>query len=242
MLLVIRLVVIALVLLAMLRPTRISSSKKPQLATAVIMFDQSLSMTQSSTGQGSRWEDQLETLRRCEPALKKLAEKLEIKIYGYDQQLHPVEFVDGKITFPEKPVGEQTDIGSTVYDAIQRELGKRLACVILMGDGSQTAYDPKIEIHEPGRELDRQGVPLFTIAYGRADDGNQSKDVAVEKMPQDFVTFVKNQLTVSGVVRVNGYVNQDIPVELTVTDSQGKTTKVVSSRVKVRRSGDLATV
>ncbi|MCH5373044.1 MAG: glutamine amidotransferase, partial [Planctomycetes bacterium] len=108
-----------------------------------------------------------------------------------------------------------------LHEALQRELGKRLAAVVLMGDGAQTAFDPTVEIQEAGRELDRLGYPLYAVPYGPVGDVVQARDVAVENLQDQYTVFVKNELPIRAVVRVNGYVNQTIPVELQVTMPDG---------------------
>jgi uncharacterized membrane protein len=218
-----RLLVIALIVLAMLRPTHISTTRRPQTSVLVLLLDTSRSMQLPDTGgQRSRWESQTATLRTAAPLLAELSEKIEVKVYAYDRQLTPVELVGRTLDLPEQPLGEQTDIGTSLYEALRRELGKRLAAVVLMGDGAQTAIDPPVELSEAGRELGRLGYPLYAVPFGPVGDVVQARDVAVENLQDQYTVFVKNELPIRATVRVSGYVNQAIPVELEVAQPDGQ--------------------
>ncbi len=75
-------------------------------------------------------------------------------------------------------------------------------------------------------------IPLYTVSYGPAGDAAQSRDVAVENLPEQFSVFVKNELPIRGLVRVRGYVNQEIPVLLTIEDDAGQQQSVGPVRVQ----------
>jgi len=227
-----------LIVVAMLRPTHISTTTKPQTAVVVLMFDQSRSMQlPHSSGQHSRWAAQREVLVRAQPVLRELAEKMEVSIHAYDAELYPVELAGQSLSLPESSDGEQTDIGSTPHEALQRQLGKRLAAVVLLGDGAQTAFDPTVEIQEAGRELARLGYPLYTVAFGPPGDVVQARDVAVENLQDQYTVFVKNELPLRAALRVHGYVNQAIPVELLVEKPNGETQVIGPRMITAREDG-----
>jgi hypothetical protein len=233
-----RLAVIGLVLLAMLRPTIVNTTRKKQTSLLLILYDQSRSMTLPSAAAGtSRWQAQIDSLKLALAELSGVEKELEIKVYGYDSQLHPTRFEGGQAALPDKPIGDQTDIGSPLYDAIRRDLGKRLAGAVLLGDGAQTAFAPQVEVTEAGRELARLNCPLYTVAFGPAGDTAQSRDVAIDNLPEQYSVFVKNELMVRGVLRVRGYVNQAIPVELLLEDAAGQKRSLGTARLTSREDG-----
>jgi uncharacterized membrane protein len=216
-----RIGLVLLLLLAMLQPSYVFTDSQPQTAVILILFDESLSMDQlGTTGEGTRWEDQVKLLRSIEPILKDFDKNLKIKVYGYDTELHPRGGESGKLEIPAAATGRETDIGGTLYEALQQNLGERIACVILLGDGTQTAFAPRIEIHQAGRELERLGVALYTVPFGQQGNVQQAKDLALEQLPQQYTVFVKNQLTVRALVHARGYVNQQLPVTVRVIDEQ----------------------
>lgn len=238
-----RLLVALLILVAMLRPTRVFTTTEQQSAVLMLMFDLSRSMTLPSAVEGkTRWQVQRETLEKLEAELSDLADDFDIRVYAYDTDLHTVAFDGSKLELPPEPTGDQTDIGTTLHDAVQRELGKRLMGAILLGDGAQTAFSPRIEIPAAGRELARLAYPLYTVTFGRAGDLAQARDVSIENLPEQYTVFVKNELVVKGALRVRGYVNQQIAVELLAEDPSGQSTRVALSRVLAREDNQLLPV
>lgn len=218
-----RLLVIGLILLAMLRPARVRTEFRAPTEVLILLVDQSRSMQLPGASQGiSRWQEQQTALTRATPILRELAQDMEVQIYGYDRELHPIDFSAGELELPESPEGDQTDLGTNLHRALQQELGKPVAGVIMMGDGVQTAFHPEVEIQQVSRELARLGYPLFTVPFGAVGDVAQARDVAVENLPDQYTVFVKNELPVRAAVRVRGYVNRPIPVELEVTKPDGE--------------------
>ena len=233
-----RLAVILLVVLGMLRPTHVSSSRKPQSAVFLVLVDLTESMLYPGSKAGvSRWQEQTDTIRDSEPSLRTLHEGVNIKFYGYTRHLQPLEW-DGKtLGLPDQPVGQQTDIGTTLYRALEREMNQRLAGIVLMGDGTQTTFDPEVEIRQVGQELERLGIPLYAVPFGDGGTVQYSRDVAVQQLPQQYTVYVKNQLAVRSVIRVRGYVNQQIPVQLVLESGDG-TQQVVQTKILTPRRDD----
>ncbi len=231
-------VIVLLVALALLRPTLVLTSTARQSAALVVLFDRSRSMQlPDAQADRSRWEAQLATLRGIEPQLAGLSGDLDVKVYAYDKQLQALAWQDGKLEWPTAADGAETDLGSSIDLAIRRELGQRVAAFLMFGDGVQTAYDPAVEIHEAGRELARMGTPLYAVPFGRAGAEDQSRDVSVENLPEQYTVFVKNELQLRGVVRVRGYANQPIPVELVVEDEQGQQQVIGPKNIVAREDG-----
>lgn len=221
-LVLLRLSVIALIVLAMLRPTHISTARRPQTAVLIVLFDQSRSMQLPQAAAGAtRWTAQLQTLQKAQPLLQTLSKSMEVRVYGYDAELHPVEVTGASLPLPASPEGQQTDIGTSLHAALQRELGKRLAGVVLLGDGVQTAFRPSVEIPEAGRELARLGYPLYAVPFGLPMDAVQARDVAVENLQDQYTVFVKNELPVTSTITIRGCTNQPIPVKLVVEKPGG---------------------
>jgi uncharacterized membrane protein len=232
-LLVLRCLVVLVVIILMLRPTHVSTQAKSQTAALLVMLDQSRSMQlPNASGGTSRWEAQRSTLLRVQPLLKDLSRNLEVKVYAYDAGLRDQVWHDRQLQLPTEADGHQTDIGTSLHQAVEQESGKRLVGVILMGDGTQTAFQPRVEIDDAARELGNRGYPLYTVSYGPAGDAAQSRDVAVENLPEQFTVFVKNELAIRGLIRVRGYVNKEIPVVLTIEDDAGHQQIIGSTHVQ----------
>ncbi len=242
-LLVLRGLVVLLVILLMLRPTHVSTQSKPQTAVLVILFDQSRSMQLPNVSGGiSRWDAQRAALLHIQPQLQDLSRDLEVKVYAYDAGLRDQAWQGRKLQLPDAADGHQTDIGTSLHQAVEQEFGKRLVGVILMGDGTQTAFQPAVEINDAARELGNRGYPLYAVPFGPTGDAAQARDVAVENLPEQFSVFVKNELPVRAMVRVRGYVNQEIPVALTIEDEAGRRQTVGQTHVQADQDNQLLDV
>ncbi len=238
-----RLAVIGLLTLAMLRPSRVSTTQREQSAVLVVLFDQSRSMQlPQAAGTASRWQAQTEVLRQAEPLLRELPENLAVKLYGFDATLHPLELNPEPLALPATPEGQQTDLGSSLHAAVQREVGKRLAGVLLMSDGVQTAFQPTVEIPQAARELARLGCPLYAVPFGQPLDPTQTRDVAVENLQDQYTVFVKNELPITAVVAIRGWANRPIPVRLAVERPDGRTDTVGPVEVAARTDDEQVSV
>lgn len=236
---VLRLAIILLVMVALLRPTRLTTIKTPRTSVVIVMVDISRSMQlPSGAGEASRWQAQQKAIASIESQLTNLGPDLELRAYFYDSRLHPWQVENGKLVLPAQPTGDQTDVGTSLFAALVPEQGKRLAAVVLLGDGAQTAFEPQVEVQEAGRKVrDDFAAPLYTVTFGPSGDAAQSRDVAIERLDEQFTVFVKNELVVKGIVRVRGYVQKDIPVELTLEDSQGKKQVIGQKTIRAPEDG-----
>ena len=220
-----RFIIILLAILALLRPTWITTVRTPRTSVLLLLLDASRSMRLpgDQSEKKSRWQVQAEALTRVQSELAKLAANNAIKAYAYDHRLKPLTISGGKLNLPAAPEGLQTDIGSTLAEALQAEQGKHLEGVLLLGDGAQTAYEPQVETQQAARKLrDDFAAPLFTVTFGLSGDAAQSRDVAIDRLDEQFTVFVKNELVLKGLVRVRGYVKQDLPIELLLADESGQ--------------------
>ena len=70
----------------------------------------------------------------------------------------------------------------------------------------------------------------------------EAQDVAVKDLIVNPVVFVKNELTITGQVRVDGYVNVPIPVRVLFETASGKMEAVAQQTVKATADGQLLPV
>jgi len=165
----VRAAVIALVILAMLRPTLVYTETKKEKATLILLFDASRSMTVPDALAGkTRWEALRGAVADAAPALAELARDFEVKAYVFDENVRPVEMAaDGKIALPDKPAGQETAIGAAIEEVLRQAAGKRLLGVILFSDGAQRALPPRdLPPQSAAAQLRHQGDPLFGVAFG----------------------------------------------------------------------------
>lgn len=233
-----RLLTILLLMLALFRPTKQTTIKTPRTSSLLILADTSRSMLLPSGQQdATRYKVQQQALEKVQPILKAMGDRWEISQFGYDSSLTNL-VKDGKLTLPAAPTGQQTDIATALQEALNQQQGKRVGAVILLGDGAQNAIDPATETMAAARKLrDDFSAPLFASAIGPAADAAQVRDLSVERLEEQFACFVKNELTVSALVRVRGFLNQDLPVELEQEDSTGKKTSLGKQTIRATQDG-----
>lgn len=235
-----RLLVIALAMFAMLRPALVQTTSKRQSATLAILVDQSRSMSVAdAVGGQTRWDVLRSTLDDALPQLKALGQELEIKLYAFDDQTHELDFTGGKLDLAAVPQGKQTAIGAALEEVLRRESGKRLAGVLLLSDGAQRALAPRdIAPQLPARRLADLGYPLYTLRFGEARGLGQARDVSVRDLSVNETVFVKNDLTVHGVVRSEGYGGRGLPIELLLENAAGKMEPVAGKELPAGKGGE----
>ena len=241
MLVLLRAAVIALVALAMLRPTLIYTQTKKQAATLVVMADRSRSMSvHDAVGDKTRWDALRDALADAAPSLKKLQRDFEVKAYTFDADAHEAKVESGEIELPEKPEGTQTAIGASLEDVLRREAGKRLLGVLLLSDGAQRAYAPRdLPPQTAAARLKHLGYPLFTLPFGQSRGLGEAQDIAVKDLVVPANVFVKNELPITGQIRVDGYVNAEIPIRVLYETSPGKMEVVAEQKIKATSDGQL---
>ena len=240
----IRVAAVVLVILAMLRPTLVYTKTEKQSATLVVLADGSRSMSVPDEAQGmTRWEALRQTLGEAKDALMRVDEDFEIRAYSFDAQAHPAEVVEGEIQLADRPDGDQTAIGSVLEDVLRNEAGKRLLGIILLSDGAQRAYPPRDLLPQTAASrLKPLGYPLYTVRFGKSRGLGQAQDVAVKELLANQTVYVKNELSVAGQVRADGYVNRPISVQLLVETSAGSMEPVAQENLNVIADGELIPV
>jgi hypothetical protein len=239
-----RMAIIALVTIAMLRPTLVYTTTKKQPATLVVAADRSRSMLVADEANGrTRWDAMVKTLANARGALGDLARDFEVKAYTFDAEPHSVEVKRGVIALGDTADGKQTAMGYAMDRILQQEAGKRLLGFVLLTDGAQRAYPPHDTLPQTAAaNLGHLGYPLYTVRFGQSRAIGQIQDVAVVELLADPRVFVKNELNVTGQIRVSGYGNREIPVRLLAETSPGKMAVVAEQRVKATADAQLIPV
>ena len=166
-----RLAVATLAILALWRPTLVRTETRPESSTLVVLADQSRSMLVADAfGGKTRWDALRQTLADAQAPLERLrGENLDLRLYTFDADLHPLELTEQGLDLPSTPDGRQTAIGAALDEVLRSEAGKRLLGVVLLTDGAQRAYAPHdIAPQTPARRLADLGFPLYACALARA--------------------------------------------------------------------------
>lgn len=235
-----RLSTILLTLLAMLRPTHVLIETKQLPSTIVVMLDDSRSMNIEDELAGkSRWDLLTKMLNDLAPDLASLGENVEVKAYAFNEDAMPLQVNEGQIILPEKATGNRTDHGTSMRGVMSREDGKRLIGFLVAGDGAQqTLEGSTAPAQAAARSLNRIACPLVAVAFGQNRSRRQARDIVLETMPDNLAVFANNELTVTGTVRISGYVGQDIPVQLLVESQPGKPEIVATTTVRANQDNE----
>jgi hypothetical protein len=123
-------------------------------------------------------------------------------------------------------------------EVLRRETGKRLAGVILLSDGAVRAYAPRdVPPQMPVGRLRDLGYKLYTLAFGQARGLSQARDLAMRDLITSQTVFVKNQLVAGGRLRVDGFVDQQLPVQLLFETRPGEMELVASRQAEATKDG-----
>lgn len=202
-----RMVAIACCLLAAVRPTLILLEKVKVASSIVFLIDTSASMGVADVvGSHRRIDVARRTLTEGRAAAKKLDTRLEVNAYGFDRDLRDLKPNDAS-----NPEGKTSAIGTALAEALKRERGRKVVSIVLLSDGSSNDGDPPLSVAERLRSLQ---VPVVAVPFGSETAGETSRDLAVRGLDVAPTVFVKNELQVRGTLRVRGYPNVKLDVEL----------------------------
>ncbi|MEX2187274.1 MAG: hypothetical protein WD875_10785 [Pirellulales bacterium] len=210
-----RLLAIALLIVVLLQPTLLVTEQKKQTATLVVLVDTSRSMLVPDGRDGrTRWQQLRRSLDGVWPDFRDLAEELEVKFYGFDAAARELERDGERWKLPESPDGDESAIGTVLDDVLRRESRKRLIGVVLLSDGNQQSPRQSLPPQDPARRMADLGYPLYTIAFGGDAGAGQSRDVAIKSLVAGPAVYVKNPLAVLAELQIDGFANDEIPLEL----------------------------
>ena len=231
---------ILVVLFAMLRPTLVYTQKTPLAASILLLIDLSRSMTVPDEVNGqTRYQAMQRTLDEARPVLGQLADRFEIKAYGFDRDVRPLEITGGRIALPATPDGDQSAIGQSLDTVLRQQAGDRLMGAFLLSDGAQRALPPNTMLpQQAANQLRSRGDPLSTLRFGRSAGLGQAKDLAVKDLLANDQVFVNNELTVRGRVRVDGFANRPVNVRLLFESAPDKMEPVAIENVTAQTDGE----
>ena len=214
-LLVLRCLIVLILAMAMLRPSKTVSELQTKKALVMFLVDETQSMTHPSMEpEISRWEHQQATWDSVRPVLAARADDVSARLFGYSDTITENRFGSAGAPFSTEPLGMQTDLGTSLYEAVMTEPGRQIHAVVLMGDGTQTSYRPHIDMREAISVLRNMGIALITVPFGREGDTLQARDVSIEQLPQQYRVFSGNDVSIDCVARLKGVANRPLRVQL----------------------------
>lgn len=226
--------------LAALGPSQIRTDPRTTDATLMVAVDTSRSMTLTDGDGGDRWSTQREVWRTLAGRLQGIDESLRVALLGYDASAAELSESSPGSLDDREPKGDRTDLGGALMAAIRGSEGRPLAGVVLVGDGVDTADPGGPDPQRVAQTLASIGVPLWAVPIGPASDGEESRDVAVEGLPETYDLFAGNELEVAFEVRLRGLAGVDVPVRVSWIDVEGTVEEAATRRATATRAVDTA--
>ncbi len=238
-LLLLRSGVIALAILAMLRPGCVSTVDSKQSAQLRMLLDLSRSLELPHESDTSRrWDVMRRMIDDNSAVIAQLAaDDIEIVWEGFDGQVKPLEVVDGMPQLPDDPDGAETDLAQAIYTTARGSRDKRVVGVIIPTDGVQNSAEMPVDVNDAIAALEDRGIPLYPVPLGLPAGVGETADVAVTNLPDHHTVAVKNRLAVRAALETRGYANQRLTVQLAVSRA-GQTEEIVDTRFVTPASGN----
>jgi uncharacterized membrane protein len=210
--LALRLLALALTLLAILRPSLGFTDRSQPRSQLFLVLDYSRSMTIKDEDQKrSRWEEALRRLKECESLLQRLRDTgVDVQFFkfaGGASELDPAA--------PGTADGKRTDVGGMLRWLLERRDGRaRSRGLLVISDGADNGTAvPALGEAARWRNLP---CPVHAFACGRPTTSLRQNDVAITAIttsPMPFVP-VKGKLTVKVTIDARGYENSRARVRL----------------------------
>ena len=235
-----RLLALLILLFGMLRPALVHTVSQRLSAVVNILLDQTQSMTRNDEiGGKSRFTAAKESLEKALPQLRRMQRQAEVKAFAFDSTLIPLELQEGQFTdLPDTPKGTETALGYILDGIRERSAGKRVLATIMLTDGAQrTRPSRDVLPQDAAAKLRDSGMTLYTIPLGQGGLDSNIRDVAVESVHANDRCFVKNNLLVTGTLRISGFADQNIPVQLLFETEEGTQKVVANTTVLAKEDG-----
>lgn len=228
----IRLLAIAVLLVAWFRPGLVTTVERESPGAIAILLDRSESMTlPSGDSDESRWQAQQRVWQQIQQKTSLKIGRSDIVPYFYDSALTAASTAEDPSlskSFGTPPDGNLTDLGSALEQLTRTQLDPPLRGVLLLGDYSQTQTPAAVPATSISRQMAQLDQPILAIGIGPVG-GKQYRDVALEGLPEDIATFSKKELRIPIDVRANGLAGEPILVQVTLKAS-GKPDVILGSR------------
>ncbi|MDA1191521.1 MAG: VWA domain-containing protein, partial [Candidatus Poribacteria bacterium] len=196
-----RLAAFALIVFALMEPTRVMTYQEPVRAQVAVLIDKSQSMSIEDAGKNrSRWEVARET---ADALTDRLRGRFDVREYAFDSSIHPSKPDD-----LQSPDGRATDALRAVRDALDNARGAPTAGVIVLSDGNQNVGRLETEAS--------YGAPVFTIGVGNP---TPPKDIAVVAVRSEPILFLGERANLNATIKVSGYPDRVLSATLTENDA-----------------------
>ncbi|MDB5327825.1 MAG: hypothetical protein JWM57_3394 [Phycisphaerales bacterium] len=199
-----RLMLIGLVLALLNRPTVTLTQSRIEPSVLAIAIDDSLSMRVADVPTAG---DQLETRLAAVTKLlsdkdaavvKELAKKHELKFYRFDADASAVATSTTQPSPTIEPLGQNTQVATSVRTILRDLQGRRLAGVVGLTDGRDM---PQQSLAAAIDEVKDFGTPVFAIPVG---SDQPPRNIELQQVSVEDAVFAKEIANIKATVRVTG--------------------------------------
>lgn len=212
-----RLSFLLLLFLVSLRPSISVTNEDASKSVIYLLADSSRSMqTEDASGGRTRRAALAEFSNSLKPAFDALAERCEIRLRDFADQLTAAESISD--TAP----GQLTALGRILELASEDMAKDRVAAVLLLSDGRQAAFgsldsDPATA----ARRLGRQQRPIYSVGYGGSEAGGSQLDLSLEELDLSREVFQGNVLPVRVRLKSTGAGGKPVTVRIFLENRNG---------------------
>jgi hypothetical protein len=244
----VRLGAVLLVLFVLGQPALVASRNRVDASRVVVLVDSSMSMNTrdggrlpaEGAGSRSRLQQAVEWLARPGGGLlARLAPEQRVGLWAFADRASPLEAETPPADRPRLAArlaglsadGPRSDLATGLQEVLDAEQGRRLAGIVVVSDGRQTAPSP---VEGALAEAAARGVPVHTFAVG---SGRPLMDLALDYARGEEEVFVRDTVSVHAGIRCGGYAMPTL-VEVELRDASSG--EVLGRRKAVLPEGDQA--
>jgi uncharacterized membrane protein len=221
-----RMLVLALILFCLFRPTLVVRAAVPQQNVVAVLLDDSRSMQIPDWGGKPRGEFLRQQFGSPEsPIIKALSERFLVRTFRFSSSANRIEPEDG-LTFN----GSQTRLAPSLEGAREELAGLPVSGVVLVSDGADTSDVP---LGDALLALKAEKLPVFTVGVGNPQ---LTRDIQIDRVSTPKSVLKDASLMVNIVITQTGYAGRTVTVDV---EDEGRI--VGSQQVQLPADGSPAT-
>jgi uncharacterized membrane protein len=221
-----RMLVLALILFCLFRPTLVVRAAVPQQNVVAVLLDDSRSMQIPDWGGRARGDFVRQQFGSPEsPLIKALSERFLVRTFRFSSTSNRIESEDG-LTFN----GSQTRLAPSLEGAREELAGLPVSGVVLVSDGADTS---DVSLGDALLGLKAEKLPVFTVGVGSPQ---LTRDIQIDRVSTPRSVLKDASLMVNIVITHTGYAGRTVTVDV---EDEGRI--VGSQQVQLPADGSPAT-
>ena len=198
-LILLRFFALAVIALIIIEPAVTLEERQPLKGKIALLVDNSLSLNARATKDKTRFETGLAWLKKNAQAVNRLTRNFDIETALFGKSVKKIslaELITNKKAL--KPNETQTLIAKAIAETFEDDTEKRLAGVIVLTDGIDSALKPGETVDKRVlEELAEKEAPVFFVDTA---SGSDIIDVSVSEVRADDFVYIRNTTEVDVVV------------------------------------------